>query len=63
MNRKDMSVLEQFAAAVRRDFPDAEIWAFGSRVRGNASMDSDLDVCVVVGNYDEAADKKVIEAA
>jgi predicted nucleotidyltransferase len=63
MDRKDMSVLEQFAATVRKYFPDAEIWAFGSRVRGNASADSDLDVCVVVDNYNEDVDKKIIEAA
>lgn len=63
MDKRDRSVLEQFASAVRAEFPDAEIWAFGSRARGNASEYSDLDVCVVVNNCDEAADKKIIEAA
>lgn len=63
MDIRDRSVLEKFAATIRRDFPDAEIWAFGSRVRGNASADSDLDVCVVVDNFNEAVDKKIIEAA
>ncbi len=63
MDKKDRAVLEQFAAAVRIDFPEAEIWAFGSRTRGAASEYSDLDVCIVVDNYNEAADKKIMEAA
>ncbi len=63
MDKKDRAVLDQFAAAVRIDFPEAEIWAFGSRTRGVASEYSDLDVCIVVDNYNEAADKKIMEVA
>lgn len=58
-----MAVLEQFAAAVRVYFPEAEIWAFGSRARGCATEYSDLDVCIIVNDYNEAADKKIMEAA
>jgi predicted nucleotidyltransferase len=46
---RERHVLEIFAARAREHFPDADIWAFGSRVRGDASEGSDLDVCVVEG--------------
>jgi predicted nucleotidyltransferase len=63
MDKRDRAVLKQFAAAVRVHFPEAEIWAFGSRVRGCASEYSDLDVCVIVDDYNEVADKKIMETA
>jgi len=48
MLERDRTILEQFAARVRALHPEARIWAFGSRVRGKAEADSDLDVCVVL---------------
>lgn len=47
MSDRDYHVLKRFAARVRQHFPEARIWAFGSRARGDATWDSDLDVCVV----------------
>lgn len=49
----------QFAELVRRQFPDARIWAFGSRVRGTATKESDLDVCVVLPTVNEAIEKQI----
>ena len=63
MNEKDHKILKQFAEAVRKRFPDAEIWGFGSRVHGNASPDSDLDVCIVIDEYNETADRSIIDIA
>lgn len=37
--------------------PHAEIWAFGSRVRGNAKPTSDLDLAIV---GDQPVDQKVL---
>jgi len=52
MQEHDRRVLEEFAAKVRLQFPEAQIWAFGSRVRDGATWESDLDVCVVLENLD-----------
>jgi len=50
MADRDRQILDLFAARVRERFPDADVWAFGSRARGDAIWESDLDVCVVVNH-------------
>jgi predicted nucleotidyltransferase len=50
MADRDRRILEIFAAQVRQHFPKAYIWAFGSRARGDATWESDLDICVVVND-------------
>ena len=47
MSDRDHRILKLFADQVRQRFPEARIWAFGSRARGDATWESDLDVCVV----------------
>lgn len=47
MTERNRSILNQFVDKVRLQIPNAQIWAFGSRVRGDARPDSDLDICVV----------------
>jgi len=54
MNANDRSVLTDFATTLRRSLPKALLWAFGSRARGDASDESDLDICVVVETLDRA---------
>ncbi|MBI2502551.1 MAG: nucleotidyltransferase domain-containing protein [Candidatus Latescibacteria bacterium] len=54
MQETDRRILEIFAARVKEAFPQAKIWAFGSRARGEAREDSDFDVCVVLEHCDSA---------
>jgi predicted nucleotidyltransferase len=63
MRDKDREALQEFSSGIRRRFPGARIWAFGSRVRGDWSDASDLDVCIVLDSLDEAADRAVIDMA
>ena len=56
MDPVDRHILEDFAALVRARFPGARVRAFGSRVRGDATRESDLDVCVVL---DQPATREV----
>ena len=55
----DRTILDQFASTVRQQFPDAQIWAFGSRARGDAKPDSDLDICVVVDSLEPSVKKTI----
>jgi predicted nucleotidyltransferase len=48
LSDRDQEALAAFAAEVRAAFPEARVWAFGSRVRGEATEESDLDLCVVL---------------
>lgn len=48
MTPEDRQILGEFAAAVREQHPGADVIAFGSRARGEARWDSDLDICVIV---------------
>ena len=61
--RRDKRILTEFAALVRRQFPEARIWAFGSRVKGTATAGSDLDVCVVLPTLTRAMDHDLIGVA
>jgi len=55
MTAHDQNILETFAKRLRGTLPDAEVFAFGSRVSGTADAESDLDVCVVVPRLDHSA--------
>ena len=63
LSEKDKRILKQFSNAIRQKFPEARIWAFGSRTRGLAMAESDLDVCVVIERLDDDADRQIMEAA
>ena len=63
LSNKDEKIFNQFASMVRDKFPVAKIWAYGSRVRGDAKVESDLDVCVVVDKLDDISDSAIMKIA
>jgi predicted nucleotidyltransferase len=63
MSKEDRRILEIFSARVRGRFPDARIWAFGSRAKGNAVWDSDFDVCVVLPRCEPSVDGWIRDVA
>jgi predicted nucleotidyltransferase len=63
MEAHDRKILEEFAGRVRRLFPGARIWAFGSRARGDAREDSDFDVCVVTAKPRASTEAAIREIA
>ena len=54
-----IEIVKSFAELIRRRFPVKSVILFGSHVNGNARVDSDIDVAVIV----EAAeiDQSIIE--
>lgn len=63
LNAKDQECFREVSAEIRSVYPDARIWAFGSRVHGEQSPDSDLDVCVVLPQLDWEAWMKISDIA
>ncbi len=55
MNFDDLQILNRFTERIREYFPTAEVRLFGSRARGTASPDSDMDVCVILDSLDREA--------
>ena len=48
MQIEKVRILQEFADRVRSVYPKALVWAFGSHVKGTATAESDLDICVVI---------------
>ena len=44
----DRAVQQEVAGRVREHYPQARVLAYGSRARGDAEADSDLDICVIL---------------
>ena len=63
MSKEDRRILNSFATRVRQRFPEARVWAFGSRARGDSRWDSDFDVCIVLDDLDRKKDQYIREVA
>ena len=63
LKKQDKALVDSFAARVRESFPDAIIWVFGSRARGNARPDSDLDILIVLDKVTPQIDRTIRDIA
>jgi len=60
---KDKQILKKFASSLKNKYSDAIIMGFGSRITGNHSEDSDLDVCIVTEKLNDKIDKEIMDIA
>ena len=63
MNDKDLEIVERFKELVSRKVKIHELQVFGSRTRGDASPESDLDVLVVVEQLDHSIERYISDCA
>jgi len=63
ISNEDRKILNAFSARVNERFSDARIWAFGSRVRGKATWESDFDIFIVLNEVDPKIDRWIRDVA
>ena len=63
MQEKDLRVIEKFKLLVSQKVKVLELRVFGSRARGDASPESDLDVLIVVDHLEHSLEKYISNCA
>ena len=63
MQAKDLKAIEKFKLLISQRVKIHEIRVFGSRARGDATEESDLDVLVVVDYLDHEIEKYISDCA
>ena len=63
MHAQEVKIVEKFKQLISQRVKVLDVRVFGSRARGDAAEDSDLDVLVVVERLDHAIDKYISECA
>src|SRR3970282_2698432 len=63
MKDKNLEIVERFKELVSRKVKIHELQVFGSRTRGDASPESDLDVLIVVEQLDHSIEKYISDCA
>ena len=63
MRQKDLKIAEKFKSLVEQRAKVHEVKIFGSRARGEATEESDLDVLIVVDHLDHELEKFISECA
>ncbi|MGD9373417.1 MAG: nucleotidyltransferase domain-containing protein [Desulfobacterales bacterium] len=63
MTKEDRKILKEFTDRVHERFPDARVWAFGSRARGDATWESDFDLFIVLSELDRKIDRWLRDTA
>ncbi|TWJ26396.1 nucleotidyltransferase domain-containing protein [Geobacter argillaceus] len=63
MNRKDLAIARSFKHLVQQRVSPLDVRVFGSRARGDAAPDSDLDVFVVVAHATSDVERYISDCA
>jgi predicted nucleotidyltransferase len=63
MTKKDIKVTEKFKSLVSQRIKVHEVRVFGSRARGTATKESDLDVLLVVDRLNHSIEKFISDCA
>jgi len=63
MNERDRKIVEKFKSLVSQLVKVHEVRVFGSRARGDATEESDLDVLVVVDYLDPSTERYISDCA
>ena len=63
LSSEDKVIVDEFSRRVRERFSGARVWVFGSRARGNATWDSDFDICVVLQKTSRSNYRKLRQIA
>lgn len=63
MNKKDLAVARKLKKKLKGKIPLYEMRVFGSRARGNAQHDSDLDIYIEVGSLTRRERRLISETA
>jgi uncharacterized protein len=61
LNPNELAALRKLKAALARDFRLVELRLFGSKARGDSDRESDIDVLVVLEDYDWDVEKAVCD--
>jgi uncharacterized protein len=63
MDKIDEAVLQKFRSLLSRRIHVNQLILFGSRARGDADLDSDMDVLVVIEELDREAEEYISDCA